>query len=239
MVLAADGLGGLLLSRGKIGSAPAAPGSRIGCGVVIDTDEPFYAPGVVYMTCGRAGYVGLVRLEDGRLDLACAVDKLGRPSSAWPRALAAALAGRGQTGPCLPAWGNSHARGTVPLTRQARRVAGERLFALGDATGYVEPFTGEGMAWAMASAIALAPLAMRAVQRWQPSLAGEWTQLHREIVTRRQIACRLLAAVLRKPWLTTAVVAVLAHLPILAGPVIRYLNHPNSFRRSRLLREIR
>ena len=56
-------------------------------------------------------------------------------------------------------------------TAPARR---DRLFLLGDAAGYVEPFTGEGIAWALASGRAIAPLALRAIERWEPRLAGEW-----------------------------------------------------------------
>jgi flavin-dependent dehydrogenase len=228
VVLAADGLGGMLLSRSKITSAPARAGSRIGAGVVMDGAESFYAPGVIYMTCGQAGYLGLVRLEDGRLDLACAVDTSAVRAAKGPGELAGTLIDEASW-PVPRGLADQPWRGTAPLTRQAGRVAGERVFALGDATGYVEPFTGEGIAWALASAIALTPLVLRAVRTWQPSLAAEWTSLHRRIITRRQGACRLLAGLLRKPWLTAAGVAVLARLPMLAAPVVRYLNHPDSF----------
>ena len=44
------------------------------------------------------------------------------------------------------------------------QLAAERVFLLGDAAGYVEPFTGEGMAWAVTSGIAVAPLALRATR---------------------------------------------------------------------------
>src|SRR5262249_881437 len=72
-VLAADGLGGTFLASSGI-ARPTRPRSRIGAGVILDTGEPFYRSGVIYMSCGRHGYVGLVRLEDGRLDVACAID---------------------------------------------------------------------------------------------------------------------------------------------------------------------
>ena len=39
--------------------------------------------------------------------------------------------------------------GTPGLTRRTRPLARDRLFYLGDAAGYVEPFTGEGIAWAL------------------------------------------------------------------------------------------
>ena len=90
MVLAADGLGGALLARAGLTEAPAEPGSRMGAGVVLTWDGPFYEPGTVYMACGRAGYVGLVRLEDGRLDVAAALDapavRAPTGRAAWPKA---------------------------------------------------------------------------------------------------------------------------------------------------------
>jgi flavin-dependent dehydrogenase len=223
VVLAADGLGGLLLGRGQVASAPPRPGSRIGAGVLIQTAEAFYAPGIVFMTVGPAGYLGLVRVEDGRLDLACAVDAAAVRAAGGPGALAAELlAAAGwpvPAGLAAQPW-----RGTPPLTRRADRVADQRLFALGDATGYVEPFTGEGLAWAMASAVALAPLALRASRCWQPALVREWNTLHRRLVTRRQFVCRWLAAALRRPWLWRAPLAVLDCFPWLARPLLSYLN---------------
>ena len=74
-----------------------------------------------------------------------------------------------------------HWQGTAGLTRQTQPLAEERLFLLGDAAGYVEPFTGEGIAWALASAQAVAPLARRAMERWDPQIARDWSVLHRQI----------------------------------------------------------
>ena len=115
-------------------------------------------------------------------------------------------------------------RGTPPLTRQARQVAAERLFVVGDAAGYVEPFTGEGMAWALASGTAVAPIAARGAQQWRPQLIQQWTVAHRRAVTRRQTVCRAAAAVLRRPWLTRLTVRLLRQAPLLAAPVIGCLN---------------
>src|SRR4029077_7750493 len=102
-------------------------------------------------------------------------------------------------------------RAPPPLTRRRPRLAGLRFFVLGDAAGYVEPFTGEGMAWALAAAVAVAPLADRAAVAWQPSLEREWERTSRQVVRHRQWTCRAAAAVLRRPWLTRAVVALLTH----------------------------
>jgi flavin-dependent dehydrogenase len=112
----------------------------------------------------------------------------------------------------------------VPLTRRASRLAAERVFALGDAAGYVEPFTGEGMAWALASAEAVAPLAEAAARRWHPDLARTWAALYQRTVTSRQLPCRGAAALLRHPRLAGLAVAALRRCPLLARPFVGYLN---------------
>jgi flavin-dependent dehydrogenase len=103
-------------------------------------------------------------------------------------------------------------------------VTGHRLFVVGDAAGYVEPFTGEGMAWALSSAVALAPLA---VGEWRPEAARHWTATHRRVVVARQGPCRWLAAALRRPWLMGGIVAMLSLWPALAWPVTHALNRPS------------
>jgi flavin-dependent dehydrogenase len=227
LVLAADGLGGSLLARVADFGAPAAKGSRVGAGVVADTAPAFYGAGTIFMACGTGGYVGLVRLEDGRLGVAAALDPEQVKRSGGPgRAAEVILAETGWPpvgGLARLAW-----RGTPALTRRASRFATDRLFVLGDAAGYVEPFTGEGMAWALAAAVSAAPLAARAARRWEPALADEWTRLYHEVITRRQYACRAATAVLRHPVLTGVVIAALAWVPGLATPFVRYLNAPSS-----------
>jgi flavin-dependent dehydrogenase len=225
VVVAADGLGGGLLARAGLADSPPEPGSRLGAGVVCPDAPAFYRPGVVYMACGTNGYLGLVRLEDGRLDLAAALDAAWLRACGGPGAAAAALVGEaGWPAPAgldaLP-W-----RGTPALTRRPRRRAAERVFALGDAAGYVEPFTGEGMAWALSGAVALAPLAARAAERWEPLFARAWPRRFRRLVERSQFACRAAAFVLRRPWLARTLVAVLAHAPSLARPFLRHLHSP-------------
>ncbi|MBV9126354.1 MAG: NAD-binding protein, partial [Planctomycetes bacterium] len=113
-------------------------------------------------------------------------------------------------------------------TCRRKRPAAERAFLLGDAAGYVEPFTGEGLAWALAAGAAVAPIACRACRDWQPELAVQWSYRYRRLVARHQWVCRRVAGVLRRPALTRALVAVLARAPALASPLIRYLNLPDS-----------
>ena len=56
-----------------------------------------------------------------------------------------------------PDVGNARFTATPTLTRRRRTIQRGRLFILGDAAGYIEPFTGEGIAWALASAAAIVP----------------------------------------------------------------------------------
>ena len=224
VVLAADGLGGKLVARAGVSAVETEAGARIGAGVVAAEGPAFYTPGVIYMACGRAGYLGLVRLEDGRLDLAAAFDPHAVRVQGGPgRAAVELLAEVGW--PAVPNLATLSWRGTPALTRRVRRLAAERLFVLGDAAGYVEPFTGEGIAWALAAGRAVAPLAARAAQCWHPELARQWCLEYRRRISSRQVACRTVAAVLRWPSLTRAVIRLLAHAPALAFPVTHYLSH--------------
>jgi flavin-dependent dehydrogenase len=223
LVLAAGGLGSRLLHDEMKQAVITEKGSWIGAGVIAPAAPTFYGSQTIYMACGAGGYVGLVRLEDGRLDLAAAFDPVMVKRVHHPGEAASAILQEAGFPPvpelALWSW-----RGTPPLTRRANRVALDRLFVLGDAAGYVQPFTGEGIAWALAAAHAVTPLAVRGAQRWQPELQKEWADLHRRIITCRQQTCRAMMRMLRHPGLTRAVIRVLARFPSLALPVLRRLH---------------
>ena len=217
-----------ILATGLAGSdAVPDPRSRLGAGVVVPAaDAPdFFAPGTIFMATGHGGYVGLVRVEAGRLDVAAAFDTaFVKSAGGLGPAAEAILAAVGW--PVVPGLAELPWKGTPALTRRPVAVAGPRWFAVGDAAGYVEPFTGEGMAWAVASAAAVAPLAARAAAGWDDRFAREWQTAHARLVGRRQRACRLVARGLRSPVLTGLAVRVLAAVPILARPAVAALNRP-------------
>ncbi|MCL4693511.1 MAG: FAD-dependent monooxygenase, partial [Candidatus Hydrogenedentes bacterium] len=188
LILAADGLGGGLLRRDGEVEPSVRSGSRIGAGTIASHAPEAYRRGTIYMACGEGGYVGLVRLEDGRLDIAAAFDadrvrREGGLAGAASRILDSAG---------LPGIVNLEQltwRGTPALTRAATRLSAHRALILGDAAGYVEPFTGEGMAWAFSSAMAVARLVPQAVARFDTSVERAWSREYRRIVTRRQFVC--------------------------------------------------
>jgi len=192
------------------GEPPArvAPHSRIGlCAVTSDTGA--VAPGEIVMAVAREGYVGLVRLGDGRLDIAASV----RPDAL--RDLGAdgvvrTILGAAAMPDAVPAGVKWH--GTPPITRR-RDAAATRLLFVGDAASFVEPITGEGMAWAIASGLAAGRLAGRAHAAWSPSDERVWRAAHARLVRRRQRACRAIRALLGSRVGVSAAVGVLGLSP--------------------------
>jgi hypothetical protein len=81
------------------------------------------------------------------------------------------------------------------------------------------------MAWAIAGAVAVTPIAVQAIERWDQALAVRWTHTYRRIVARRQWTCRLVAAALRRPMLMRGIVAMLARRPELARPLVSAIQH--------------
>jgi flavin-dependent dehydrogenase len=195
VVVAADGIAGRTLADEPGMGWRIAPHSRMGAGCTLPGAAMDLPPGAVLMCCGREGYVGMVRLGDGAIDVACALDPASVKRAGGPGALAAAIVQ--ETGAHWPA--GDHLWRGVPALSRSRCVAGHRVFAIGDAAGYVEPFTGEGMTWALESALLAAPLAVAGSSDWSVSVERAWIRRHRAAIGRRQRACRVIAHLLRRP----------------------------------------
>lgn len=225
VVLVASGLGSSSLKDVPAARAEVVAGSRVGAGCVVAGFPDLYRERTLFMAVGRHGYVGLVRVEDGSLNVAAAFDGGFVRSSGRPGCAAAAVLAEAGF-PAIAGLDAADWQGTARLTRRARPLAAERLFLLGDAAGYVEPFTGEGMGWALTAAYAVTPLALAAIGRWDPSLVGAWSALHRRRVGRRQRLCRGLAMLLRHPWPARLALELAARAPGIARLVIERVNTP-------------
>jgi flavin-dependent dehydrogenase len=233
LVVAADGLGGGFVPEGAL-PRRVSRGSRLGAWAML-APAPGATPGpgagAISMAVSAEGYVGSVRVEGGAINVAAALDPRRVREHGLGGAVERILEQSAASSPSVAAVRKANWRGTAPLTRRPVDVALERVFLIGDSAGYVEPFTGEGMAWAFETALALAPLALCAVGGWSPALADAWRRSHGRGVARRQRWCRWVAVGLRHPRLVRLAVRALAARPRLAAPLVRRLTAPG---RSRL-----
>ncbi len=227
-VLIASGLGKSVIPSAQEPATLVAAGSRIGAGCRLTSVPAAFGDGAVFMAIGAGGYVGMVRLEDGSLNVAAAFDPALVRQVRTPGA-AAVLVLEQAGAPKVCGLLDADWRGTVGLTRRTRPLSHDRLFFVGDAAGYVEPFTGEGIAWALASARAVEPLALAAIERWHPRLAREWARTHRRLIGQRQLVCRALALGLTQPWLVRIGFATLERIPVAATGAMRLLNTPSIY----------
>jgi flavin-dependent dehydrogenase len=201
-----------------------ARNARIGVGACFSDLPAGYPVGVVHMTCARHGYVGVVRAEGERANLAAALDPGWCARAGGPgRAIRAILDEAG-----FPVFGElrtSRWHGTPRLTRRRCVFGVERVLVLGDAAGYVEPFTGEGMAWAIADAALAAPLVHAGVVRWNDGIVAQWAARHARMLRARRVVCRGVSGLLRRPRLLAAALPCLRAAPALAAPLSMWLNH--------------
>jgi flavin-dependent dehydrogenase len=218
-VVVADGLGHNSLRECPSFESRGPAWSRIGVGGdagpgIIDIES-----GAVTMAVARHGYAGAVEVEGGRVNIAAAVDPPFLRASGGPAGAVHALfqdAGVQVNGPLDSIdW-----IGTPPLTRRLARPADRGVFVLGDAAGYVEPFTGEGMAWAFAGAEAVVSFVTRACGQPGAPLGREWTRALADAIGPDQRWCRLMASCLRQPALVMLLVTLLQRHPGLAAPVL-------------------
>ena len=227
IVVAADGLAGRLARETQDCVQSVNPRSRIGVSAAMARAPEGYQPGTIQMVVGREGYIGALQMEDGHLELAAALDpaaiKRWGPGETVHRILQHSPLPRFE-GVCELEW-----QGTNPLSRQTAPPAGRRIFFVGDAAGYIEPFTGEGMAWAIASGAAVAGIAHQAAQRYSDDLPRHWIQNRERLLRGRMRLCQLVTQSLRSQRLTELNVAILSHFPFLATPVIRWLNRPRPY----------
>ena len=103
------------------------------------------------MHVGQGYYVGLAPLPDGRLNVGMALPLDGRAPA--PERFAAAIAGLPAVAARLSGRERLTAiRGASPIGHRVADVAGPGWMLVGDAAGFVDPFTGEGIHRALRSA---------------------------------------------------------------------------------------
>jgi flavin-dependent dehydrogenase len=227
VVVAADGLSSGLMSQAGVPSEVPTSSRRrlVGLGGVFVPAPPGYREGIIHMAVGRTGYVGLSRVEDGSLNVAAALTPGSLREAASPGEVVGSLLS--ECGwPDLPSLPSEGWMGTPELTRRPRQPGSERLFAVGDAGGYVEPFTGEGVFWALTGARLSAPFIARVGESWDPGLLQGWSKAHAGLVGRAQRLCRLISWALARPSFSRSLIRTLRDHPGLAAPLVRRVGAP-------------
>jgi 2-polyprenyl-6-methoxyphenol hydroxylase-like FAD-dependent oxidoreductase len=209
-------------------AASITANSRVGIGAVVTGDFDACALGQLTMVLSRAGYVGISRVREKQFNVAAAFDRKALFRTTPAKLVANTLVHAGIDFPA--GLMGAQWRGTPPLTSRPKHVAAERVLLIGDAGGYIEPFTGEGMAFALEAATAITPLVVQAVQSWNSTIAESWEMLHGQMVRDRQRTCQQLAWILRRPWAASLTLSVCRVLPAVAERIIAKTNYSMSLR---------
>lgn len=169
------------------------------------------------------GYLGLVRI-DGSVHAAA----LTEPTS--PRLLLDAWSSRSSRLAALAGTDPHRASdfaATGPLPWRPRAITGAigntAVVLTGDAAGYEQPFTGEGMTWAIESAGILAEAIVRH-GRWSDRASRDYAQAHQEAFALRRWRLRAIAAAgagwLRRPTWALAI-RMAGRMPVVPGAIVR------------------
>ncbi len=188
LVVAADGVGSAIARAA--GLAPTTTGSRAGWSFTFEhcTDDHTLAPaGTIELILFGSAYLGLVR-RGHVVHMAAIVERGDR----WPSAPAEALRMMATRAPQLARF-LAHYEASQPLPAleaacgplpwQPRAVTAGRVALVGDAAGYAEPYTGEGMGWAIEGAMLLGECFR---DGWTAAAAAEYQRRWRATVGRAQ-----------------------------------------------------
>ena len=188
VVLACDGISGTLLQSEPWAGWTIARDAWFGVATLLE-DSQAVGGGVIGMHVGRGGYVGVVRLGGDRVHVAAALDPAACRAAGGPGRMVEGILGTPLGGAVF--------QGTGLLTRHRHKLGGDRVLAVGDACGYVEPFTGEGIAWAIRGAMEVVRVLPERGQAWDESIVAAWQLHHAKAV--RTHWCRALRRVARWP----------------------------------------
>jgi 2-polyprenyl-6-methoxyphenol hydroxylase-like FAD-dependent oxidoreductase len=202
LVVGADGLRSAVAARAGLSRGAGRVGKKFGFSLdAAWRDGHGASEGVVEMFVARGAYVGVVRQAGGVAHAA------GLVGVAWegergPREVMAAFRTRFALFGSVVGEEMGEVEACGPMPCHAREVARGRVALVGDAAGYHEPFTGEGMAWAMESARALDEAAVGCLPGvWDARAGAAYARAWRRAVGRRQRACRGVAWLLERPGL--------------------------------------
>jgi geranylgeranyl reductase family protein len=227
LVVGADGIrSSVARVAGLAGGGPRGRKYGFAFDVPAPRRDDAIQPDTIEMFVVARGYLGVVNRGAGELHVAGLVG--GRaPDESTPFAFVESVAGRFEalTEAGLDRLDRprcSRLLGAGPMPCRPRRVAGGRVVLVGDAAGYVEPFTGEGMSWALESAEILATVvADLSPGGWTPTAARQYRCAWARRIGHRQRQCAWLARVLARPAVSRALFAAAGRSPAVVNALVR------------------
>lgn len=216
VVLACDGLGSTLAREAEL-DLPQLERGKIGASAVFPEGAFRLPADKITMATGDLGYAGVVQLEDGTWNVAAALhaDSLKDGVS---QVIAQLLRECAIGAPDLTAtkWT------TCPrLGREVTRPWAERMLLAGDSSGYIEPITGEGMAWAIAAAESAAACAS---EPWNSGTGRAYERDWNRRVASSRKAVMGASRILDRGWVAERAIKTLGAMPSMGEALGRALN---------------
>lgn len=172
------------------------------------------------MHVGRDLYCGLAPVGGGLVNVglvgALGVKRAGEPIERYFERRLAELPGVGEA--LKGARRITPIRGVGPLARRVRRIAGPGYLLVGDAAGFLDPFTGEGIYRALRGA-ELAADAVEQALRHPDAIPDSYERDRRAAFAEKERVCLLIQFFLSSPRLFEYVVRRLSDRPQVAGPL--------------------
>ena len=117
---------------------------------------------------------------------------------------------------------DSKARGAGPFAQRSAALAKDRFVLLGDAAGYVDAITGEGLSVALAAAWSLGEVLPEVLARQGAQAAfAPYERSFRRIFRRYAFSARALLFLTSRPWLRRVVISLLSAQPRVFEAVLR------------------
>ncbi|RNC82784.1 MAG: NAD(P)/FAD-dependent oxidoreductase [Phycisphaera sp.] len=191
--------------------------SHMGLGAVAERRPDWLRPGELSMFFGTNGYAGCVIDESGRVNWGAAVSpgsvrRAGSPGACIDRIMQESI------GDSMSVSGLDW-RGTPLLSRRVRAQS-SRVYRVGDAAGYVEPITGEGMSWALASGYSVVEILADAIAKGTQHVESRWPNSSAALLGRHKRRCGLVARSARSWVAMRAAMVAMKASPGIAGRLV-------------------
>jgi flavin-dependent dehydrogenase len=227
VVLACDGIGGTLLAREKWAKWRVARNAWIGVAATCSAGPWEVEPGAIHMHVGNSGYVGMVRMGEGQVHLAAALSPTACRNVGGPDEMVIKILQQSR-GSIAQNWNLPRIRGTAALTRRRHCLGGRRVLAIGDACGYVEPFTGEGMAWAAMGAREVVNMLPAPGEAWPMDLPQRWRRRYHDVIGRKQNWCRTMRPLMRSTAIAPTIISAANAFPGIVNWIAGRISQPGS-----------